>query len=320
MQPESRLSCGKEMLYLEQILKHPVIVKRIEIFKAHEENEDSNLLQTIRIPKNLLFLTERLPKANYNKQVKTFTKKADNDLPEIGKVKKKKKDSKLLGDGVYPEKHGNETEKKEEDNLRAKNIEPETPKKIEMPEEIKKIKHKGSIDNSIIRSPQKKAKNPDNSIEAGYIDSKENSGNNMLPVIKSNSNHNEYKYDLPSINIAKDKRQKYSDNEAKHISKKNDPYHASKGSNGSLGKILPYVNNEHISNVYKYAPSYLKQSPSKNVIKYGVSNEKSLIYKNHGYNYLEKKGVNLELIGHNNGKLPVIPNRKLSPIRRQIKV
>ena len=81
---------------IDQILKHPIIVKRIEIFKSNDENEDSNLLQTIRIPKNLLFLTERLPKANYNKPIKTFTKKAENDLPELVKVKnKKKKENKI---------------------------------------------------------------------------------------------------------------------------------------------------------------------------------------------------------------------------------
>jgi len=37
--------------------------------KNFEEEEfpfNNNLLQTIRIPKNLLVLTEKLPKANYN--------------------------------------------------------------------------------------------------------------------------------------------------------------------------------------------------------------------------------------------------------------
>jgi len=83
VQPESRLSC-------EQILKNPVLVKRMDSFKTHEEIEDSNLLQTIRIPKNLLFLTERLPKANYSKSVKnnqSFPKK-NGELPDIRLPKK----------------------------------------------------------------------------------------------------------------------------------------------------------------------------------------------------------------------------------------
>ena len=87
----------------------------------------------------------------------------------------------------------------------------------------------------------------------------------------------------------------------------------SKNSSGNLIKILPYVNNEHISNAYK-SPSYLKPSPSnKNNIKY---NDKGIIYKNNNYNKIEKKSSNIESLG----KLPVIPNRKLSPIRKQIKV
>ena len=39
----------------------------MEFLKANDENEESSLLQTIRIPKNLLFLTDKLPQANYEK-------------------------------------------------------------------------------------------------------------------------------------------------------------------------------------------------------------------------------------------------------------
>jgi hypothetical protein len=80
-----------------------------------------------------------------------------------------------------------------------------------------------------------------------------------------------------------------------------------------LVKILPYVNNEHISNVYKYPPNYIKPNPSKNILKY---NEKGIPYKNANYKYLEKNIVNIDGIDLNK-KLPVIPNRKLSPIKRQ---
>ena len=169
-----------------------------------------------------------------------------------------------------------------------------------------------NLDNSSIKSP-KKVKNLDSSIDNGYNDINDNK--NSLPIIKNNL-QNEYKYDLPSINITKDRTNKHIETEGKKP-KKDNAYHASKQSNASISKIHPYVNNEHISNVYKYAPSYLKQSSSKNALKY---NDKGILYKNNNYNYLDKKGVNLELIGLNNGKLPIIPNRKLSPIRKQIKV
>ena len=96
-----RPSCG-------QILKHPFVKKRIEFFQVNSENEDienmdeSALLLTIRIPKNILFLTDKLPTANYgnnkkndgiketmNKQKNTFP---NTNLPDI-KIKNKKSSS-----------------------------------------------------------------------------------------------------------------------------------------------------------------------------------------------------------------------------------
>jgi len=66
--PADRPSCG-------QILNHEVVKKRLEFFKAQAGYDDENmddmdegvLLKTIRIPKNILFLTERLPEPNYGK-------------------------------------------------------------------------------------------------------------------------------------------------------------------------------------------------------------------------------------------------------------
>ena len=77
--PNDRPTCA-------QILRHPYIVKRIEFFQASAnfENIDINamdegeLLKTIRIPNNILFLTDKLPQANY-----------DNHLTERNKNKPK---------------------------------------------------------------------------------------------------------------------------------------------------------------------------------------------------------------------------------------
>ena len=57
-----------------QILKHQLVVKRIEFFKAQEgfkeedfdEMDEGKLLKTLRVTKNLLFLSEQLPSANYD--------------------------------------------------------------------------------------------------------------------------------------------------------------------------------------------------------------------------------------------------------------
>lgn len=46
------------------------------MFKCNDESEESSLLQTIRIPKNLLFLTDKLPQPNYEKKI---TKKNNNN-------------------------------------------------------------------------------------------------------------------------------------------------------------------------------------------------------------------------------------------------
>ena len=73
--PHSRPSC-------EQILNHPIVQKRIEYFKSfagEEESEDKCLLKTIHMPKNLLFLSDKLPKPNYDKQFKNNTNGIDEN-------------------------------------------------------------------------------------------------------------------------------------------------------------------------------------------------------------------------------------------------
>ena len=73
--PNSRPSC-------EQILNHPIVQKRIEYFKSfagEEESEDKCLLKTIHMPKNLLFLSDKLPKPNYDKQFKNINNGIDEN-------------------------------------------------------------------------------------------------------------------------------------------------------------------------------------------------------------------------------------------------
>ena len=65
--PRDRPNC-------DEILKHPIIKKRLEFFQSQAgENEDFDnmdegvLLRTIRIPKNIIFLSDNLPEKNYAK-------------------------------------------------------------------------------------------------------------------------------------------------------------------------------------------------------------------------------------------------------------
>ena len=113
--PEKRPSCA-------EILKNPIILKRIEFFKSYsgeDDCEDQALLKTILVPKNLLVLSDKLPKPNYghksvsNKKViigfnindnyknyntelktNTYEIKKDDEKVEISKEKKEEKQDK----------------------------------------------------------------------------------------------------------------------------------------------------------------------------------------------------------------------------------
>ena len=108
--PKERLSC-------DEILKLPIVVKKIEFFKSSlngkEENfdeynkEDNELLKTIRIPKNLMFLKDKLPKANYEKTDPNFSGENNNNdkekkvntnvlLPYISQIYKVRNDTEVF--------------------------------------------------------------------------------------------------------------------------------------------------------------------------------------------------------------------------------
>jgi hypothetical protein len=87
----------------------PLVKKRIEKLFPEEQffNSESNLLSTIRVPKNLLYLTDRLPKANYAEQrkwrqdeeekFKRKTHDAVSMLPEIKNQKGQKGQNNING-------------------------------------------------------------------------------------------------------------------------------------------------------------------------------------------------------------------------------
>ena len=85
--PEFRPSC-------EQILKSNFVNKRVEFFKSFnhdDEFEDKVLLQTIKVPKNLVFLGDKLPPKNYEvkdeKKYRSFQNKNDLDCEGDGSDK-----------------------------------------------------------------------------------------------------------------------------------------------------------------------------------------------------------------------------------------
>ena len=94
--PKERPSC-------DELLKNSIIKNKIEFFEENKKfgddsnnNEDKELLKTIKISKNLLFLSGRLPKANYNNENEANNiKKLDNNkllIKSITSINEEKKD------------------------------------------------------------------------------------------------------------------------------------------------------------------------------------------------------------------------------------
>ena len=59
------------------------------------KNEDINLLSTIKVPKNLLYLTDRLPKPHYEVRV-------DGKMKKVPQTQKSKKEKMLKSDDSQP--------------------------------------------------------------------------------------------------------------------------------------------------------------------------------------------------------------------------
>lgn len=72
VQPENRPTC-------DQILDMPVVRKKTEKYFPNDfmYASQSSLLKTIRVPKNLMYLTDRLPKPNYNESSQGFSQERE---------------------------------------------------------------------------------------------------------------------------------------------------------------------------------------------------------------------------------------------------
>ena len=122
--PIDRPNCG-------QILKHPLVIKRIEFFKEQEgfkeddfdEMDEGKLLKTLRVTKNMLFLSEQLPNANYSSQKKSNekTNKSSNNNNSNNNTNTTNKSSNKINNSLpnittNSHYHGNNDEKKNVNN------------------------------------------------------------------------------------------------------------------------------------------------------------------------------------------------------------
>lgn len=209
----------------DQLLKNPIILKRMDFFKNSDDNEESSLLQTIRVPKNLLFLTDKLPQPNYekipNKRNLSFTNNK-SELPDINgkkilRVKKSKRPKEIPKDNKkeYSEKKDNKERNSIQPNDGNEDIVVKKMEKIdEDQDEIKKKRiaasldqshlSGGKIDNNVINHNIKIIKNSDLDVNTSIIREKSptneekrkiKEANIMLPSIKGQMNVDYIKYE-----------------------------------------------------------------------------------------------------------------------------
>jgi NIMA (never in mitosis gene a)-related kinase len=256
--PNTRPSC-------EQILNHPVVQKRIEYFKSfagEDETEDNYLLKTIHMPKNLLFLSDKLPKPNYDKQFKAsinngIEENNDNNYRSYNKLEIDKSDS--VENKDYK---GRMLIKKPVKLMPLLNI----------PEEKEKEKEKIDKGNDIIAL------------------NKENSKNNLIPNKNISSNNLIMNRGLKNSNkiLLRKEEMYYLD----VLSKQKNDLRKLMLKNSNLSRRLNYINNSQINpssikDLNKLLPNIINRSAPKKI------NNIKLLKKN-GYMYNPSYIKNIE--------------------------
>ena len=277
----------------DEILKNPIIQKRIEYFKSFpgdQENEDKALLQTIKIPKNLLFLSDKLPKPNYSKHMRnnnsvserlnmknyrSFSKKSDYEIKD-NKENNKEQQIKKINNNIY-----------NNNILPSVKIEPKmNNKSLDLDNNNHEIKKNSPV---LIHSGSQKIIINDNNKKYFQNNSLNGIGHNNGPrkILHKNASS-----EFPSLNIINQKNR----------------------------------NIDHLNELYKIYAPYLNKPQIKNNIKYKGYNNYYLkniqkYYKierppiNNAKNYINNYQIKINRVG--SGK-KVLPNRKLSPIKRNI--
>jgi NIMA (never in mitosis gene a)-related kinase len=313
----SRPSC-------EQILNHPAVMKRIEYFKSfakEDETEDKFLLKTIHMPKNLLFLSDKLPKPNYDKQfISTNNPVEESNNKNYRSFNKENND-------INNNNIGN-LQKEIDNNVNGVNI--KKPSKL-VPlsnryEERAKI---NSLQNLNIINDENRKQNiiQSNSPNTKSLGAKNISSNNVI-INRSSNNGNKiilkkdkiYFLDLLS-NQKNELRKLILKNNNRRLNYVNNNSQINGSPIKNLNKILmpniinrsvpKKVNNYNVLNKYyiQSPPQYLKNARYQK----SISNIDYDIAKNYNLNYNHNIPYNKNLI--KNGILPKLP-RRLMPIKK----
>ena len=283
---DSRPSC-------DEILKHPIIQKRIEYFKSftgEQENEDKALLQTIRIPKNLLFLSDKLPKPNYSKRI------IENNF--------KTEKTNINNYRNYQKSEENEEIKEISNILVNNNINVNNNLNIFLPKMKSNVP---KIMNKNIKLCYNRVNSLNNINVKNKMEIKKpnliHSGSQKLIINDTNR-----RYRNNNINL---------NNNSKKIMPKN------------ISSELPSINiMNHLNEIYKIYAPYLKKPQIKNNLKYKPYNNNYYLKNIQRYYQIDKQN---NIIGRNiyninnqaksnrlSSGRKVLPNMKLSPIKRNI--
>ena len=209
---KDRPTCG-------QILKHPLVKKRIEFFQAQAGNENIDiddmeegvLLRTIRIPKNILFLSDKLPEANYDNPLQKIKNKKEGSVEkDKDKISNDNNKGNTFPNTCLPDIKCNIKKRNQNDNNTINSNEEE------------KVHRETDININNIYKNRKinilpKNKNSINNINNKIIKEKKNEGTGLLKkakLITINDNHNKGKgnnqqnliTDInPLVNLSKEK-------------------------------------------------------------------------------------------------------------------
>ena len=332
----------------DQILQHPIIMKRIEYFKSfgsEDENEDKCLLKTIHMPKNLLFLSDKLPKPNYDKQFKDTNKgeeenknyRSFNKMALINNSLKSSGNNTAINE-ISKENNSYGTHQKRpvkliplnnnlNNNININSIIEREKENILMNKENSKqdlylaLNNKNKNNNNILSVKNKSTNNSSNNLVI-------NKNINVLP--NSNNKISLKKEDLYYINV---------------LSKQKEDLRKLMLKNSNLNRRINYLNNNSQINVSPikdlnkiFMPNINNKSAPKKINNYKLIKNKYYIHGPpylRGYekyqkspnkmNYDYGKNYNLNLNNINNLNnllqhrelLPKVP-RRLSPIKKQI--
>ena len=326
--PTLRPSC-------EQILNHPIIQKRIEYFKSFSgERDNSNnttgnnksLLKTIHMPKNLLFLSDKLPKPNYDKNIKNSSEGSEINTKSYRSYQNEQKEieeiPKINQHNSIPNSHINPVYNNSKNEVKISNSSPNN-----IPEEKNNINNRkiGLIlnNNKIVIMPPINGKNM---IYPHHRYLKNHNLPNIDNAEKLFINKKSFQKELVSLDI---------------ISKQKNELSKLMLNNNSLNRKLNYLNNNgylnpgQMKDIYKIYPYINRSLPQKghnqNRIKqkhlfpnyykneryYGSNSQKKIDYDyniNKNNNLILKNNINI--VKKEGPEIKVIPKKKLNPIKK----